>query len=70
MTRVVRLTGFMSRRWTSSGGENFRKQVVRNALREAAGGAVEIRLENGTLVERIPSDAEAKADGYSIDGDV
>lgn len=70
MVKTVTLTGFMSRQWTSARGEKFRKQVVRNALRESRGEAVEIRLDTGAIVDRIPSDAEAAADGYSIDRSV
>lgn len=70
MAKVITLTGFMSRQWKAADGEKFRRQVLRNALRDSGGEAVEIRLDTGVIVDRIPSDAEAAADGYSIDRSV
>jgi len=70
MAKVIKLSGFMSRQWKAVRGEKFRKQVVRNAIRESGGDAVEIQSDTGVIVYRIPSDAEAAADGYIIDRSV
>lgn len=65
MVITIRLGGFMSRRYVEQlSGKKFRSQARRRAQRmsDAANGAsVEVRDENGSLIDYLMGESEYKS---------
>ena len=69
--KTLQMTGFQARQWHNElGGKKFRKQIRRRAIRMGGMEAVQIVDSDDKVVDFIPSDAQAKADGYAVDRDV